>query len=76
MVFGNQTTTMQSFCDLETPQQERLRLGAPELAPAGSWLDQLARHLGPAPIDQSRDLLTLPKSAPLAPPVTQRCPSC
>lgn len=67
---------MQSFCDLETPQQERLRLGSPESAPAGSWLAQLAQMLGPAPIDQSRDLPTLRKPAPLAPPATQRCPSC
>lgn len=50
-VWAIQTTTMQSFCDLETPQQERLRLGAPESAPADSWLGKLAEMLGPAPID-------------------------
>lgn len=71
-----QTTTMQSFCDLETPQQERLRLGVPETAPAGSWLAQLAQLLGPAPIDQNRDLLTMERPAPLAHPAARRCPSC
>lgn len=76
MLVRNKTTTMQSFCDLETPQQERLRLGVPETAPAGSWLAQLAQLLGPAPIDQNRDLLTLERPAPLAHPAARRCPSC
>ena len=76
MVVRNQSTTMQSFCDLETPQQERLRLGTPESAPADSWLGKLARLLGPAPIDQNRDLLTLENPAPLAHPAGCRCPSC
>jgi hypothetical protein len=73
---ANQSTTMQSFCDLETPQQERLRHGTPESAPSGSWLAQLAQLLGPAPIDRSRDLLTMERPAPLAHPTARRCPSC
>jgi len=73
MVVRNQSTTMQSFCDLETPQQERLRLGVPETAPAGSWLAQLAQLLGPAPIDQDCGLLTQERPAPH--PAACRCPS-
>jgi hypothetical protein len=76
MVVANQSTTMQSFCDLETPLQERLRHGVPGSAPADSWFSQLARLLGPSPMDQDCTLLTQEKATPASHPATCRCPSC